>query len=199
MIRYLRWEQSRLASAVGADLPHRGPVSGTVLWWMRRLLVALIVLAPAVGASAQTALPPPEGEVLLRVSGNIAQANVGSEAHFDRAMIEALPRHVLRTTSVVADGVRRFEGFLMRDLLNAVGARGETLTATALNDYVIDIPVSDFTSFDVLVAYRMDGERLTARDKGPLWIVYPRDDHAELQDIRYDYRWVWQLIHIDVR
>ncbi|MCV0396319.1 MAG: molybdopterin-dependent oxidoreductase [Rhizobiaceae bacterium] len=163
------------------------------------LVVAFLALASATGASAQSALPPPEGEVLLRVSGRISRTNAEDEAHFDRAMIEALPRHALHTTTSVTDGVRSFEGFLMRDLLELVGANGTTITATALNDYVIDIPISDFTKFDVLAAYRMDDQALTTQDKGPLWIVYPRDEHRELQDIRYDYRWVWQLIHIEVR
>lgn len=105
----------------------------------------------------------------------------------------------METTTVVTDGVKRFDGFLMRDLLAYVGADGGTVTAIALNDYVIDIPMEDFSRFDVLVATSMDGTRLLPSDKGPLWIVYPRDDHQELQDIRYDYRWVWQLIELDVR
>jgi hypothetical protein len=45
----------------------------------------------------------------------------------------------------------------------------------------------------------MDGERLLPRDKGPIWIVYPRDDFPELTDIRYDYRWVWQLTRLEIR
>jgi hypothetical protein len=45
----------------------------------------------------------------------------------------------------------------------------------------------------------MDGQTLSRDDKGPLWIVYPRDDHEALQDIRYDYRWVWQLYQLDVQ
>ncbi|WP_377046978.1 molybdopterin-dependent oxidoreductase [Roseibium salinum] len=99
----------------------------------------------------------------------------------------------------MTDGPQHFEGFLMRDLLELVGAKGEIATAHALNDYVIDIPMSDFERFDVLVAMKMNGRRLTARDKGPLWIVYPRDDVGELQDIRYDYRWVWQLDSLTVQ
>ena len=86
----------------------------------------------------------------------------------------------------------------MRDLLALVGARSTTVTASALNDYVIDFAADEFERFDVLVAYEMDGEPLLPSDKGPLWIVYPRDQHAELQDIRYDYRWVWQLRRLDV-
>jgi hypothetical protein len=114
-------------------------------------------------------------------------------------MIQALPAHRLETSTVVTDGVQSFDGVLMRDLLAAAGAQGGSVTARALNDYAIEIPMSDFHDYDVVLALRMGGEDLTARDKGPLWIVYPRDDHAALQDIRYDYRWVWQLIHVEVQ
>ncbi|MCA0138654.1 molybdopterin-dependent oxidoreductase [Pseudosulfitobacter pseudonitzschiae] len=144
-------------------------------------------------------MPAPTGKVVLTVSGNISKTNRGNLAVFDDDMLGALPRIHLETTTVVTDGVKRFDGFLMRDLLAYVGADGGTVTAIALNDYVIDIPMEDFSRFDVLVATSMDGTRLLPSDKGPLWIVYPRDDHQELQDIRYDYRWVWQLIELDVR
>lgn len=155
----------------------------------------LLTLAPA----HENGLPAPRDEVILRISGNILHTNAGEEAHFDRAMIEALPIQRLETSTAVTDGVNVFEGVLMRDLLGAAGAQGETISAIALNDYVIDIPMDDFTAFDVIAAFSMDGERLLPRDKGPLWIVYPRDDFAELQDIRYDYRWVWQLDRLEVR
>jgi hypothetical protein len=145
------------------------------------------------------ALPQPEGEVLLRITGEIENTNVDGEAHFDRAMIEALPIHTLATSTVVTDGVRSFKGILMRDLLDAVSADGTTVTASALNDYIVEIPVSNFEEFDVMVAFQMDERQLTPRDKGPLWIVYPRDDFEVLQDIRYDYRWVWQLNHLHVQ
>jgi hypothetical protein len=125
--------------------------------------------------------------------------NVDDEAHLDADMLETLPRHELETSTSVTDGVNHFEGFLMRDLLEWVGAEGETAAALALNDYLIEIPLADFHDYDVLVADTMDGEALTPRDKGPLWIVYPRDDHLELQDIRYDYRWVWQLYQLEIQ
>lgn len=160
--------------------------------------VALLLAGSSMLASAGS-LPAPSGDVLLRIGGDIQRTNAGDEAHFDRAMLEALPRTNLATSTVVTDGTRHFQGFLMRDLLEEVGTSGESVTASALNDYVIEIPVEDFHRFDVLVADTMDGKRLTRRDKGPLWIVYPRDDHPELQDIRYDYRWVWQLERLEIR
>ncbi|MFY0990528.1 molybdopterin-dependent oxidoreductase [Halomonas sp. C05BenzN] len=133
------------------------------------------------------------------MSGEITTTNHDDEARFDRALLESLPRHRLSTSTVVTDGINHFEGFLMRDLLERVGAEGNTAVALALNDYLIEIPREDFYRYDVLVADTMDGERLTPRDKGPLWIVYPRDDHRELQDIRYDYRWVWQLYQLEIQ
>lgn len=162
------------------------------------LCLTAILMMPVLLA-ADESLPAPEGPVLLRVSGEIGTTNVDGEAHFDRDMLDALPRQTLHTSTVVTDGVNRFEGFLMSDLLARVQAQGESAVATALNDYVVDIPFEDFYDFKVLVADSMDGQRLTPRDKGPLWIVYPRDDHGELQDIRYDYRWVWQLEHLDIQ
>ncbi|MBA4501828.1 molybdopterin-dependent oxidoreductase [Marinobacterium marinum] len=155
-------------------------------------------------AAAQTdTLPQPVTPVILTVGGHIAHFNTDTsdrrEARLDQTLLDTLPRRTLITSTVVTDGSRTFEGFLMRDLLNRLEAQGSTVAATALNDYVIRIPFDDFYRYDVLVADTMDGRRLTPRDKGPLWIVYPRDTHDELQDIRYDYRWVWQLHRLEIQ
>lgn len=161
--------------------------------------VSLLSFIPSAVWAQDDMLVDPAEEIVLTMTGNIGLTNRDGPAVFDQAMLDALPRTVLETRTVVTDGVKRFDGFLMRDLLDHVGAEGEIVTARALNDYVIDIPMADFERFDVLVATHMDGERLLPSDKGPLWIVYPRDAHAELQDIRYDYRWVWQLVELEVR
>lgn len=155
-------------------------------------LAALLLNTP-LAADEEGKLSAPAEPVILTIEGNIRQTNVGDTAQFDTAMLETLETHTLTTETSVTDGVNHFEGFLIRDLLEWVDADGEQVVATALNDYIVEIPLDDFYQYDVLVATHMDGEALTPRDKGPLWIVYPRNDHTELQDIRYDYRWVWQL------
>tara|TARA_R100000365_G_C2697008_1_gene36833 strand:+ start:67 stop:603 length:537 start_codon:yes stop_codon:yes gene_type:complete len=161
--------------------------------------ISVLSLVPTVVLAQDDALADPVNEIVLTMTGNMDLAKFDGRAVFDQAMLDALPTTVLETSTVVTDGVKRFDGFLMRDLLDHVGAEGEIVTARALNDYVIDIPMADFERFDVLVATHMDGARLLPSDKGPLWIVYPRDAHTELQDIRYDYRWVWQLVELEVR
>jgi hypothetical protein len=144
-------------------------------------------------------LPLPFQEVLLVVDGAINRANVLGQAHLDIGILQGLPSHRLRTTTAVTDGVRQFDGFLVRDLLSLLQAEGKVVTALALNNYSVDIPMIDFHEYDVLLATHMDGERLLSSGKGPFWIVYPRDDWRQLQDIRYDYRWVWQLHRLTVK
>lgn len=144
-------------------------------------------------------LSEPTGDIVLEVSGAIAVHNDQNGAHFDMAMLRGLPTVSLSTDTSVTDGSSNFEGFLLRDFLAGLGANGTSLRASALNDYVVDIPMSDIERFDVIIAHSMDGEPLSLQDKGPLWIVYPRDAHTELQDIRYDYRWVWQLNALEVQ
>jgi len=45
----------------------------------------------------------------------------------------------------------------------------------------------------------MNGQALRIRDKGPIWIVYPRDDYPELAVDAMDQRWIWQVkeLHVD--
>ena len=139
-----------------------------------------------------TQIVPAQEGVILTVLDDAS----GSETGFDRKAMVALPVLGLDTHTSVTDGVHHFEGPLMRDVLKAAGFTGNAVLAVALNDYEVVIPVSDFEEFDVIAELEMDGEVLTPRDRGPIWIVYPRDDNRELQDIRYDYRRVWQLTRI---
>lgn len=165
------------------------------------LLLAIALAAPVLAAPvlAGEPLPQPSGRVILTVSGAIENTNGDGVARFDRAMLELLGVTEISTSTSWTDGVSRFEGVLARDVLKAVGAGGDQVSAQALNDYTIDIPVSDFESYDVLFAFRMDGVELTARDKGPLWIVYPRDQNPELRNQHVDSKWLWQLVKFDVK
>ena len=164
-----------------------------------RIRLALFLLLCSLPAMAADALPRPTGAVMLTVTGSIANTNVGKEARFDRAMLEKLGVQTMRTSTTWTTGVKTFEGVLARDVMKAVGAKGTELRAIALNDYVVKIPMEDFERYDVLLAFRMDGQDLTARDKGPLWVVYPRDTHRELNDSKFDARWAWQLKRFDVK
>lgn len=123
----------------------------------------------------------------------------GRAVAYDADRLAALPQHRIVTHTSVTDGPQSFSGPLMRDLLADAGISADSVLAIALNDYEIAIPTADFTRFDVIAAMTMNDQALTPRDKGPIWIVYPRDDHAELHDILYDHRWVWQLTRLEAQ
>ena len=165
---------------------------------MRLFAFAFVVVAAvSVLLAPPTAMAAAESEPLLVVTGLIETPDGG--ARFDRAALEALPQHELSTSTPWTDGVSAFEGPLLCDLLARVGAQGSVLRAKAINDYVIDIPVSDCERYPVILALKRDGKELSRRDMGPVWIVYPRDDYPELRLETINARWVWQLIELEVR
>lgn len=165
---------------------------------MQRRLICLGVLASlallhAARPVSADPLPQPMGEVILTISGNIRQGNTPNGAEFDMAMLEGLGLTQLRTGTAWTSGPSLFEGVRARDVLALVGAEGAAVEAIAINDYATTIPMSDMQDYDVLLALKMDGQYLQTKDKGPIWVVYPRDQHSELQNSHHDKKWIWQL------
>lgn len=166
--------------------------------WRRRRVVAALLAAGAALAAAASGLPVPQGPVVLTVGGAITQRNHGARAAFDLAMLEALPQHRFTTRTPWDDGPVSFSGPRLRDVLQAAGAHGQRLRATALNDYRVTIPVDDALRYDVIVATRRNDAPMAVRDKGPLFIVYPFDSDPALRDKRFYERSIWQLKALDV-
>ena len=152
------------------------------------LLVGLLMLSWFPGAGAQAGSTAPEGPVLLTVRTSDA-----GEQRFDRARLAALPQVTVRTTTPWTEGVTAFTGPLARDVLAAAGFGGTRVQALAINDYAVEIPVSDFEQFAVIIAMTRDGKPMRVRDRGPLWVIYPWSDHPELRNERYHGRSIWQL------
>ncbi|GFE51450.1 oxidoreductase [Roseobacter cerasinus] len=159
------------------------------------LTLCLIFLASLLHAEA---LPDPQGDVILSVSGDIAVTNGEGVARFDRAMLEALAQRTTTTMTPWYETSRAFSGPLGQALLEAVGAQGQTVRIFALNDYSADVPVEDFQSHPVILATHADGQPLSIRDKGPLFLIYPFDEAPELFNEVYFGRSVWQIARIEV-
>lgn len=167
---------------------------------------AIMLISLAVAAAGLTAAPAlagmldkPQGRVILVVSGNIENTNNGDVAEFDLDMLHAMGVQPLSTTTSWTDGTMEFSGVLMRDLLAAVGAKGKTVEAVALNDYTFEIAIEDFSRYPVILATTLNGKILKVRDKGPLWIVYPLDEFTETERVQIERRMVWQLRQLIVK
>lgn len=152
------------------------------------LAVSALAFAPAAAAVASA----PSGEVVLTVRGN------GGAVTFDMAMLEAIPKTSFVTSSPWTEDGTAFEGVALKDLIAAAGATGTMLTARALNEYSATWPVSEAVSSGAIIAYKMNGDYMSVREKGPLWIVFPFDDRPELKTETNYSRCVWQLASIDI-
>lgn len=139
------------------------------------------------------ALAAPTGQVVLTIDGQIGTVNAPAQANFDMDMLRALPSVKFRTSTPWTIGVVEFEGVLIKTILNAVNAKGKTIRAAALNDYVADLDVDTVVSAGAILAYRMNGAEFSVRDKGPLWIMFPFDEKPQLKADPIYPKSVWQL------
>jgi len=98
---------------------------------------------------------------------------------------------------VMGSEQHKVRGILLRDLMKHLGTKAENAKIAALDGYTMDVPTEDFLKYDVVLATEIDGQKLSVRDKGPAWIIYPASKHPELQDTVYEARSVWQVKSIE--
>ena len=162
--------------------------------------ISLFMAAALLLTGSAHALEIPASKVVLSISGNITRMNTGQQrADFDMAMLAALPQHSFTTMTPWYPEPKKFTGPLLRDVLTAVGAQGQTIKAVALNNFKVEVPIKDTQQFPVILALLMDDKPMSIRNKGPLFIIYPFDTSIELQSTLYYGRSAWQLRSIEVQ
>ena len=140
----------------------------------------------------------PKGKPILRIGGQIAEPNEGDEALFDMETLDALGTKSFSTSTPWTDGVSTWEGVPLAVLMDAVGATGTTVRATALNDYVVDLPLQGMVEDGGILAMRRDGKPMPINNKGPLFILYPFDGSDRLQQQSVYMRCAWQIARLDI-
>lgn len=163
----------------------------------RRRLIATAACAAALSPLAARPLragATPTGPVILTVTLGEGAA----PRPFDLGMLDALPQRETVTATPWHEGRPSFSGPLISGLLDHVGAAGERLRVVALNDYAAEMPVADVRAFPVILATRQDGRPMPVRRKGPIFVIYPFDEHPELANEVIYGRSVWQVKGIEV-
>ncbi|MFB9886114.1 molybdopterin-dependent oxidoreductase [Balneatrix alpica] len=163
--------------------------------WLCMLLMGWLSWLPL----AQAELAVPTGEVVLVVKGNLKKTNVGNEAHFDLAMLDQLAQVDMTMKTPWTEEDHRYSGVMLRELLDHLGAWGGEVVAAALNDYQAVLPFKDAFDYDVLLATREDGNVMSRRNKGPIWVLYPLGTRPELNVTAYHNLMVWQVKSLEVR
>ena len=117
-------------------------------------------------------------------------------ASYDLQELDALEQTTYLTQNAFIDGQAEFTGPQISVILEGSGIeipQDGSFQIAAVNDYAVDIPYSDVVDYGIILATRMNGEEMSIREKGPLWLMYPISDFSELSDSLYSSRLVWQV------
>lgn len=152
----------------------------------RRALLAAVTLPGAARAS---------GGPAVEFTGAVAPP---APRRLTAAQIEALGAPRLVTVTPWTEGAQGFDGAPLARVLEAVGARGRTLRAMALNDYAVNMPAEEVVAAGAFLATRQGGAALPVRSRGPFWIVFPWSARPELDNAVIRQRSVWQLARVEV-
>ncbi|MFT6090852.1 molybdopterin-dependent oxidoreductase [Sulfitobacter sp.] len=150
---------------------------------MRAALAASLLALPTFGF-AQTILTVTNSE---------------NSATYTLEELLAMPQTTVVTTNDYVDELTTFQGPSLRLVLEEMDVdQSANLKMVALNDFASQVPAEDAFTYDVILAVLRNGEEMSVREKGPIWVIYPMDDNPELQDDVYNGRLVWQLKSISV-
>lgn len=146
-------------------------------------------------------IPHPTEPVVLIVRGRLGLAHAEAGVTFDMPTLERLGLIRFTTPTAWTDGLVTFDGVLLSRLLQVLAVPSDvtTLAMTALNDYQVAIPATDVRTWPVIIALKRDGQYMSVRNKGPLWVVYPRHAFPELAQAKHNPKWIWQLKEIVIR
>lgn len=154
----------------------------------RVVLLALMAVVSGAGSA-------PAGDTELTLAG---PAGSGESLELTMVDLESMPQTTIVTENEFSDEAASYRGPLVRDVLAHLALEeSEMLRFTAANDYYVDIPASDFRDFNAVLALEVDGKRLSRREKGPIWLMYPISDHSELRSEVYNTRLIWQVVRIE--
>lgn len=151
-----------------------------------------LLLACALVTLMITGRPVNAQEITLSLMGG------DQRVELSQADLDAMPQESFSTTTTWTEGTVLFSGVSLSHLVEDAGLSGSVLRMVALNDYAVEMPVTEIGPTYPIVATRMNGEAMKVRDKGPFWIVYPYDSDPQFQTETIYARSIWQLKTLSV-
>jgi hypothetical protein len=167
---------------------------------MKSILVAVAIAMASPAPLSAAELEYPRGATWLTVRGAIDNTNSGKAhtAEFDVYMLMELAGRQAVMATPWTMGRTRFDGPLLKSVLDAVGAHGSRLIIRDLDDNAVELPLGDAVDLRTMLALKMNGDFMPPRDEGPLFLVYPFDSNPELYNETYFSRSLARVKEIEV-
>lgn len=136
---------------------------------------------------------------LATAGGIILSVRTGDAVHeYTLAQLRALGEVEVETSTIWTEGDQSFVGVPLQTLMNGLGVEGGVVTASAVNDYAVQIPLTEADDTAPIIAYERNGATMSLRDKGPLWVIYPYDADPSYRTEETYSRSIWQLNRLAV-
>jgi hypothetical protein len=145
-----------------------------------------------------SAIPVPAGRPVLTLTGKVAAVNRKAAVLLDTKTLDRLDQVRVRVYDPWVKQTVEFRAVSLQDLLALAGASATatTLHITALDDYQVDLALTDVRAGGVFLATRSaDGSGLAIEKGGPIRIVFADGVAAGANPDQ----WIWSLKTIDVR
>lgn len=153
---------------------------------MRKLLYILPILVLSLPLTATAE------EIILTISGK-TDRTADAPIQLTLSEFDSIDQSTVETKTPWHKEKTRFSGVAGTALLKYLGSQATDVDAVALNDYKVSIPVSDLSSTGLIFATRKNGEPMSVREKGPIFIIYPFDSNPALDNEVIYGRSIWQL------
>ena len=160
------------------------------------LLTSLSLILPS-ALAAEKSPHTEDDEVVLTVTGKHG-FETDEEVSLTFGTIRQLPSISFTTKTPWTEGEDSWEGVRLSVLLAHLGTSSSRFHALADDGYEATFQDVDVEKYPVIVAYKKNDEYLSLRELGPLWIMFPFDQHKEL-DVQPIYEIaVWQLSRMEI-
>lgn len=162
-----------------------------------KALLLLFLAMTSVGASAT--VNKCEKQFILSVNDTRAGA-IKSTRKFTAEEIYAIPATDMITATAWHPS-SKFSGPTLEEIIKAASPDLDFKTARlfAVNGYETPIPAQDIKKYRPILAHSKDNARLTLATRGPLFLVYPRDEFSELKSLKSQDKFVWMVCRIDLQ
>ncbi|WP_146201408.1 hypothetical protein [Leucothrix arctica] len=143
-------------------------------------------------------------ERLVRQDDTLLTVNVAESSNcknkgvlLTEAQLLALPQYEFTTLHEWSAVAETFRGPLLEDILDLACKGATTFILKALNDYSVMIDFTELKQYKPIVAHSINGERLSVRDKGPLWVMVDHDKY-NIHQKNLSALMIWQLFDITI-
>lgn len=136
--------------------------------------------------------------VSATIDSFIIKNSDGNKIKVTRKEMEELPQYSI-TTSTNFTLKSEFVGVKFKDIIDKYSLYGSKVRAYSLDDYSFTLPIDEMKNYNVIIAYKKDGNYMSISELGPFSIIYPRDNFPELNNLSVNAKTVWQVKLLEIK